>query len=84
MQSYSNTKQNSDAVKCQLKIVLINLFIMLLQPFIDSQYPNDNRFYQDNDPKHVSKSTVQFMKENNINHWRSPPESPDLNPIENL
>ena len=53
-------------------------------PFITSTYPDSHRFMQDNDPKHVSRSTVQFMKDNNINYWPTPPESPDLNPVENL
>ena len=35
----------------------------------------------DNDPKHTSK---QFLKEKEVNWWRTPAESPDLNPIENL
>ena len=26
----------------------------------------------------------QFMTDNKINHWETPPESPDLNPIEML
>ena len=39
---------------------------------------------QDNDPKHVSGHTQYWMETNNINWWRTPPESPDLNPIENL
>ena len=26
----------------------------------------------------------QFIKENRINHWKTPAESPDLNPIENM
>ena len=39
---------------------------------------------QDNDPKHCSRIAKQFFEENNINWWRTPPESPDLNPIENL
>ena len=55
-----------------------------LIPFITSTYPDSHRFMQDNDPKHVSRSTIQFMKDNNINYWPAPPESPDLNPIENL
>jgi len=27
---------------------------------------------------------VKYYEENGINWWRSPPESPDINPIENL
>ena len=53
-----------------------------LVPFIRAKFPDGHRFMQDNDPKHVSKSTVKFMRENGINHWPTPPESPDMNPIE--
>ena len=38
---------------------------------------------QDNDPKHVSGYAGQWMKDNGINWWKTPAESPDLNPIEN-
>jgi len=31
--------------------------------------------------KHRSKSTSEWMKANKINHWPTPPESPDLNLI---
>ena len=55
-----------------------------LMPFIREKYPDHHRLMQDNDPKHTSKSTSKFMEDNNINWWRTPPESPDLNPIENL
>ena len=55
-----------------------------LLPFTRTYYPDCHRLMQDNDPKHVSKSTIQFMRDNAINHWPTPPESPDLNPIENL
>ena len=54
-----------------------------LIPFITSTYPDSHCFMQDNDPKHVSRSTAQFMKDNNINYWPTP-QSPDLNPIENM
>ena len=55
-----------------------------LIPFIQEQFPESHRLMQDNDPKHVSKSTVNWMQERGINWWKTPPESPDLNPIENV
>lgn len=55
-----------------------------LIPFGEARYPNGCRLFQDNDPKHVSRSTQQFMQDKNIHWMKSPPESPDINPIENL
>ena len=42
----------------------------------------DMKFMQDNDSKHVSRYTQAFMTQNDINWWPTPPESPDINPIE--
>ena len=53
-----------------------------LVPFIEKTFPDSHRLYQDNDPKHASNYIDKFLKDNNINWWCSPPESPDLNPIE--
>ena len=39
---------------------------------------------KDNDPKHTSRVAKAFFAENGVNWWRTPPESPDVNPIENL
>jgi hypothetical protein len=30
----------------------------------------------DNDPKHTSNATQLWLKQNGVNHWKSPPQSP--------
>lgn len=55
-----------------------------LIPFINDLFPTGHRLYQDNDPKHTSKCISDFFEERGINWWATPPESPDLNPIENV
>ena len=55
-----------------------------LLPFVNEVYPDGHRLYQDNDPKHTSGSVVQFFEDNGIVWWPTPPESPDINPIENI
>ena len=52
-------------------------------PFITEVYPFHHHFMQDNDPKHTSIHARNFMEENGVNCWETPPESPDSNPIEN-
>ena len=64
------------------------LFVQILDktllPFIKEVFPEGHRFMQDNDPKHCSEHGEKFIEDNGVNWWRTPPESPDLNPIENL
>ena len=41
-------------------------------------------FMQDNAPCHKAKVVMDFLAENNIETLRWPPQSPDMNPIENF
>ena len=54
-----------------------------LLPFIEKVLP-DHRLFQDNDPKHTSRRAQKFYEEKKITWWKTPPESPDANVIENL
>lgn len=62
----------------------IDILKVTLVPFFQRIYPAGSKCMQDNEPKHTSKKAQQFVSENGINWWRTPPESPDANPIENL
>jgi hypothetical protein len=50
-----------------------------LLPFVRRVYPDGHRMWQDNDPKHTSNSTKKWMKDNGIDRWVTPPESPVSN-----
>ena len=66
------------------------LFVSILEgtflPFITDVNPEEHRYniMQDSDPKHMSGYAADWMRDNSINWWKTPAESSDLNPIENL
>lgn len=55
-----------------------------LLPFVQKIFPDSHRFMQDNNLKHSQLYARDFIIEKGINWWKTPAESPDLNPIENL
>lgn len=55
-----------------------------LIPFVRSKFPEGHKFQQDNDPKHCSNYIKEFLDEQKIVWWKTPAESPDLNPIEKI
>ena len=63
---------------------LRRIFETGLIPFINDLFPTGHRLYRDNDPKHRSDYISDFFDETGINWWPTPPESPDLNPIERI
>ena len=63
---------------------LIRIYEAGLIPFLNERFPGGHRLYQDNDPKHSSVAVEVYFEEKGVNWWATPPESPDLNPIENV
>jgi hypothetical protein len=53
------------------------------KPLVDKYIPG-GFLQQGNAPCHTSLSTRTFFEQNGIRVFPTPPESPDLNPIENL
>ena len=62
----------------------IDILEQTLLPFIREAYPDGHRLMQDNDPKHTSRAAAAFMEAECIRWWKTPAESSDCNPIENL
>lgn len=66
------------------RYMYVEILEKTLLPFVRDVYPDSHRFMADNDPKHTSILAQEFLSSNNIVWWRTPAESPDLNPIENM
>ena len=61
-----------------MKELFVNILEGMLVPFITNVYPEEHIFMQDNNPKHTSGYAADWMKDNSINWWKTPAESPDL------
>ena len=55
-----------------------------MYPFVTNSFNGQAVLHQDNDPKHSSKLCVNALEDAKIIWAKSPPQSPDLNPIEML
>lgn len=60
----------------------VEILQKILEPFIKDK--NNITFQQDGARCHTSEYTMNYLKEKNINVMYWPPNSPDLNPIENI
>ena len=66
------------------RFLYVEILEKTLLPFVQEVYPDSHRFMADNDPKHTSVHAREFLSSNKLVWWRTPAESPDINPIENL
>ena len=66
------------------KELFVEILESTLLSFINNVYSDGHKFMQDNDPKHTFRYADQWMRDNGVNWWKTPPKSPDMNPIENL
>lgn len=63
----------------------INILKGPLMETVREQFPNEKYIFQhDNASCHTAKSVVTFLRENDIETLSWPPNSPDLNPLENI
>ena len=62
----------------------IDILEKTLLPFLEKVYPDGHLLMADNDPKHTSNDAKKFLNDHKVTWWRTPAESPDCNPIENL
>ena len=53
-----------------------------LVPFIRRTFPISHTLHMDNSPVHTSRRITNYINRNGINHFMTPAESPDINPIE--
>jgi transposase len=68
-------------------LIARHAYINLLDHFQQKIFPNKNskkvRFMQDKAPAHTASNTKNYLSKSGLKLINWPPQSPDLNPIEN-
>ena len=64
------------------KFLYVDILRNALKPFHD-EFP-DMWLQADNDPKHTSNYAIKDLEDMGMHWFRTPAESPDMNPIENI
>ena len=62
----------------------VDILNNVMLTFAEENMPIIWHFQQDCDPKHTSKAAKEWFTTNNVKVLEWPPQSPDLNPLENL
>lgn len=75
-------RKNLNAVR--LKKILKRYMLPAIPTMLGARHPTRVFSYHDNDPKYTSKRVRAYLSKHNIVNAGQPPQSPDLNPIENL
>ena len=58
------------------------LFFEFLVLFTQLNYPNHHRIHMDNTPTQKAGTTIEYIGMNELNHFQTPAQSPDLMSIE--